>query len=109
MIEVVFVQGDDRYVEQVDGAMATRGRWDAVLLRPAVDRLSRATWGGRPVLHRGRLTTIREGNDGRYHWKTYGSHRGGNRYHEAATLNEAQERIQRWAQRRFRFAEEVQT
>lgn len=100
MIEVVFRQGADR-VEQVDGQMTLLGRWGAYALQPVVERRTGRAVGSR-------LTTIIEQPGGWFDWKTRGvTHSGGNRLHTARTLSEAQTRIQTWAQRRFRYAEEV--
>lgn len=105
MIEVVFRETSRSYGYQREGGgmdYVARGEWEALALQPVIDRKSRTRWGGRPILQRGRLTVIREQPDGTFRWMTPGAtHPGGNRYHVAATLNEAQERVQRWARRRF--------
>jgi hypothetical protein len=103
VIEVVFRETDTSFVSRRAADGRALGEWEAVALRPVVER--DALPGIQPL--RVRLTTIREERDGCYHWKTYGRHPGGNRYYSEPYLARAQVRIQQWAQRRFRYAEEV--
>jgi hypothetical protein len=80
------------------------GEWEALPVRPVIDTLT-----GEPV-RTGRLTVIREAAPDWFLWASHGRGMrpgGGTRHHAARSITEAQQDVQRWAQRRFRYADET--
>jgi len=97
--DVVFVQLTDRWV-RTDKGFAILYVGELIARQPIVERVT-----GEVIRPPRRVVRVEEGIDRSYHWTTRGHSLlpgGGTRYHSAGTLSEAQDRILRWAERRFK-------
>lgn len=101
--DVVFVQLTDRWV-RTDKGFALLYVGELIARQPIVERVT-----GEVLRPPRRVVRIEEWADGWYHWTTRGHSLlpdGGTRHNSARTLDEAQDRILRWAERRFKASEE---
>jgi hypothetical protein len=99
--EIIFVEQDARWITTAEGRVPL-GRWNAQFL---VQETAEGHILGRPVSEKQSpvILTINEGYDGSYTWRTPGEWKpNGNRHESARDLSEAQDRIAKWAGRRFR-------
>lgn len=102
--DVRFVQLDDAWRPR-RGSPTPMYRGEARIGATAIERVT-----GEVLRPGRRLVRIEEWADGAYHWTTRGHSMlpgGGTRYHYADSLSEAQDRILRWAGRRFAAAPEL--
>lgn len=96
--EIVFLQQDDRWVQNAAGELEPRGRWTGRLVNP--NALDHETGARARYIARIEETRL---SDGTPYFETViqGHNKHARRYGGWRTLSEAQAQISAWARRRF--------